>query len=53
MLVVEVPDWNDRDDRTVEQVIAALRAAADAYDAELATVKVVIREHLEDLDGPF
>jgi hypothetical protein len=30
-------DWNDRDERTADAVIAALRAAADEYDWQHAT----------------
>jgi hypothetical protein len=52
MLVVEVPEWNDRDDRTAAEVIAALNAAADAYDKELDTVTALICGPL-DLDRPF
>lgn len=32
LMPIEVPEWNDRDEMTAEQVIATLNAAADDYD---------------------
>jgi hypothetical protein len=35
LLVDDIATWNDQDSRTREQVINALRAAADAYDIDV------------------